>query len=101
MLRNFITRLRVVDGIEKPLKFYSDNKVVVLYSHNNNNSLKSKHIDIKFLVVKERVQSQLVSIENINTNSMLADLLIKGLLPKVFHEHIAQMGVLLFDDVYR
>ena len=56
-LRNFVTRLRVIDGIERPLKIYCENKSIVLYSNNNKISTKSKHIDIKFLVVKERVQS--------------------------------------------
>jgi len=55
-LRNFVTRLHVVNDIKKPLKIYCDNNSAVLYSNNNNNSTKSKHIDIKFLVVKERVQ---------------------------------------------
>ena len=98
-LRNFITGLRIVDGIEKPLKIYCDNRAAVLYSNNNRSSSKSKHIDIKFLVVKERVQSNLVSIEYIETNSMLADPLTKGLTPKVFHEHTVYMGVVLFKDV--
>ena len=54
-LLNFVTRLRVVNGIERPLKLYCDNNSTVLYSNNNRSSSKSKHIDIKFLVVKERV----------------------------------------------
>lgn len=53
---------------------------------------KSKHIDIKFLVVKERVQSGQLSIEHIGQNSMIADPLTKELPPKVFHEHVARMG---------
>ena len=53
--QNFIMGLRVVAGIERPLKIYFDNKVVVLYSYNNRSSSKSKHIHIKFFVVKERV----------------------------------------------
>ena len=97
-LRNFVTGLRVVDGIERPLKIFCDNKSAVLYSNNNRSSTKSKHIDIKFLVVKERVQSGQISIEHIGTNSMLADPLTKGLTPKAFHEHTAHMGVILFED---
>ncbi|RVW50974.1 Retrovirus-related Pol polyprotein from transposon TNT 1-94 [Vitis vinifera] len=54
-LRNFITELRIVDGIEKPLRINCDNKVVELYSKNNRSSSKSKHINIKFLVVKKKV----------------------------------------------
>ena len=54
-LRNFITKLRNLYRIEKPLRINCDNKTVELYSKNNRCSSKSKHIDIKFLVVKERV----------------------------------------------
>ena len=46
---NFIMRLHVVYGIERPLKVYCDNKVIVLYSHNNKSSLKSK----LFLLLKK------------------------------------------------
>ena len=74
-----------MDNIERPLKLYCDNKLVVLYSNNNRSSTKSKHIDIKFLVVKEKVQSGQISIEHLGTNSMIADPLTKGLPPKVFH----------------
>ena len=98
-LRKFVTGLRIMDGIERPLKLFCDNKSAVLYSNNNRSSTKSKFIDIKFLVVKERVQSRLISIENIGTNSMIADPLTKGLPPKVFHEHTAHMGVVSLQDV--
>ena len=54
-LWNFITELQIVNGIEKPLRINYDNKVAELYSKNNQSLSKSKHIDIKFLVVKERV----------------------------------------------
>ncbi|RDY05101.1 hypothetical protein CR513_11096, partial [Mucuna pruriens] len=59
--------LWVVDGIERPLKIYCDNNLTVLYSNNNRSSTKSKFIDIKFLVVKERVQNKQIFIEHIGT----------------------------------
>ena len=98
-LQNFVTGLGIMDDIERPLKLFCDNKSTVLYSNNNRSSTKSKFIDIKFLVVKERVQSGLISIEHIGTNSMIADPLTKGLPPKVFHEHTAHMGVVSLQDV--
>ena len=99
MLRNFVTGLHILDGIERPLKLFCDNKSAVLYSNNNKSSTKSKFIDIKFLVVKERVQSGLISIEYIGTNFMIADPLAKGLPPKVFHEHTAHMSVVSLQDM--
>ena len=98
-LQNFVMGLRILDGIERPLKLFCDNKSIVLYSNNNRSSTKSKFIDIKFLVVKERVQSGLISIEHIGTNSMIADPLTKGLPPKVFNEHTAHIGVVSLQDM--
>ena len=98
-LRKFVTGLRILDGIERPLMLFCDNKSTVLYSNNNRSSTKSKFIDIKFLVVKERVQSRLISVKHIGTNSMIANPLTKGLPPKVFHEHTAHMGVVSLQDM--
>ena len=98
-LRNFVTSLQSVDGIERPLKLCCDNKSAVLYSNNNRSSSKSKHIDIKFLVVTEKIQNGQLSLEHIETNSIITDPLTKGIPPNVFHEHVAHMGVASFDDV--
>ena len=57
-LRNFVMGLRIEDSIERPLKIYCDNNSTVLYSDSNMSSSKSKHINIKFLVVKERIQNR-------------------------------------------
>ena len=48
----------MVKGIERPLKLYCDNNSTVLYCNKNKSSSKSKHIDIKFLVVKEIVHNE-------------------------------------------
>ena len=80
-LQNFIIELCIVDGIERPLRINCDNKAIELYSKNNKSLSKSKHIDLKFLVVKERVQSFQVSIEHTSINFMIADIH----LPKVYH----------------
>ena len=69
------------------------------YSNNNRSTTDAKHIDIKFLVVKEKIQSWHISIEYIGTNSMIADPLTKALTPKVFHDHTTHMGVTLCDTL--
>jgi hypothetical protein len=97
-LRNFVTGLRIVDTMKLSLKLYCDNSSAILYSNNNGSSSKSKHIDIKFLAVNERVQSRLISIEHIGTTSMLADPLVKRLIPKQFHEHVAHMDIYVTED---
>ncbi|XP_071723809.1 secreted RxLR effector protein 161-like [Rutidosis leptorrhynchoides] len=56
-LRNFITGLRVVNSIGRPMKLYCDDQSAVMFANNNRSSTKSKHIDIKFLAIKERVHN--------------------------------------------
>ena len=96
-LRNFISGLRIVDSIARPLKIYCDNSAAVFFSKNDKYSKGAKHMEIKYFAVKEEVQKQRVSIEHISTNLMIADPLTKGLSPKAFNEHGERMGILRCD----
>ena len=93
-LRNFISRLGVVDSISKPLKIYCDNSAAVFFSKNDKYSKGAKHMELKYLSVKEEVQKQTVSIQHISTNCMIADPFTKGLALKVFNEHVERMGIM-------
>ena len=83
----------MVDIVEKPLKLYCSNEPAVFCAHNNKSSGDAKHIDIKFYVVKEQVHDQIICLEHVRTNKMLADPLTKSLAPNVFREHLAGMGL--------
>ena len=96
-LRNFISGLRIVDSIARPLKIYCDNSAAVFFSKNDKYSKGAKHMEIKYFAVKEEVQKQRVSIEHISTNLMIANPLTKGLSPKAFNEHVERMGILRCD----
>ncbi|KAL6342898.1 hypothetical protein AAG906_016917 [Vitis piasezkii] len=93
-MRNFISALGVVDSISRPLKLFCDNYVAVTFSKNTRSTSRSKHIDVKFYFVKEKVVESLIDIEHMSTKGMLADPLTKGLPIVVFHEHVSQMGLL-------
>ena len=92
-LKKFMPRLKVVDDIHKPLKLCCDNEPAVCYAHNNKSSGAVKHIDIKFYVVKDKVQDHSIGLEHISTKKILADPLTKGLPSNVFREHLAGMGL--------
>ena len=87
-LRNFISGLRIVDSIARPLKIYCDNSAAVFFSKND------KHMELKYLSVKEEVQKQRVFFEHIRTDMMVADPLTKGLPPKMFIGHVERMGII-------
>ena len=78
-LRSFISRLQIIDSISKPLRIYNDNFVAVFLTKNNKSGSHSKHINIKYLAIREHVKSNKVVIKNISTRLMILDPLMKGL----------------------
>jgi hypothetical protein len=93
-LNNFIPELKVVNNISKPLLLYCDNEHSVFYSHNNKSSAATRHIDIKYYVVKDRILDQTIDVKYLSITRMLVDLLTKGLPPSIFREYVADMGLL-------
>ena len=85
--------MKVVDDIYRPLKLYCDNNPSVQYAYNNKLSGAAKHIETKYIVVKDKVRDHVISLEHISTEKMLADSLTKGLPPNVFREHVASIGL--------
>jgi hypothetical protein len=53
----------------------------------------TKPIEVKYYVVKHKIHDQTINLKHIRTKDMLADPLTKGLLPSVFKEHVAGMGL--------
>ena len=90
-MRNFVSALGIVDSIAKPLTIYCDNSSTISFTKNNRTTSASKHINIKFLVVREMVENGEVLVEYIRTEDMLADPLTKGLRPIVFVKHVENM----------
>lgn len=93
-LRNFISGLGIVDSIARPLRIYCDNFAAVFFSKNDKYSKVAKHMELKYLAVKEEVQKQRVSTEHISIDLMVADPLTKGLPPKTFHNHVDRIGIM-------
>ena len=91
-LKSLISGLRIVDSISRPLKLYCDNSATVFMAKNKSGS-QSKHIDIKYLAIRECVKEKKVVIEYINTELILVDSLTKGMPPKYFKDHVVQMGL--------
>ena len=91
-LKNFISRLLVIDSISQPIKIFCDNSVVVFFSKNNKSSKGSKHIELKYLTVRDLVKNEDITVEHIDVTNMLADPLTKGLRPITFRTHVFNMG---------
>ena len=90
-LKSFISGLRVMDSISRPLRIFCDNSAAVFLAKNNKSGSRSKHIDIKYLAIREYVKEKKVVIEHISTELMIADPLTKGMPPFKFKDHVERM----------
>ena len=62
-----------MDSISRTLRIYCDNSVAVFVAKNNKSDSQIKHIDIKYLAIRERVKDNKVVIEHISIELMIAD----------------------------
>lgn len=92
-LRSFIGNIVIVDSISRPLKIFCDNKAAVFFSKNNKRTSASRIMDVKYLVVRDRVKNEEIIIEHIDSQSMIADPLTKALPVGVFKDHVTRMGL--------
>ena len=90
-LKNFIFGLRVVDSIFRSLRIYCDNSTTVFMAKNNKYNSRNKHIDIKYLAIRECVKEKTVVIEHISIKLMIVDHLTKGMPPLKFKDHVDRL----------
>ena len=98
-LKKLIFGFHIVESISKPLVIYCDNTVVVRFSQNNRSATRSKHFDIKYLFVREKVREFQTRIEYTATKHMLADPLTKDLPIGVYQRHVTHMGLVKSFDI--
>jgi hypothetical protein len=66
-LKNFISRFKIVDSISRPITMQCDNQAAVFFCANDKLTGASKHIDLKYRIVKDRNRDRTLSIEHIST----------------------------------
>ena len=90
-LKSIISGLKIVDTISRPLRIFCDNSAAVFMAKNNKSGSRSKHIDIKYLAIRERVKHKKVIIEHISIELMITDPLTKGMPLFKFKAHVERM----------
>ena len=79
MVKEFYYGLEVVNSIQRPLRLCCDNSVDVFLAKNDKSGSRSKHFDIKYLAIRERVKEIKEVIKHVSTELMIADPLTKGI----------------------
>ena len=79
--------------MDKHIQLNYDNNSVVLFVNNNRGLKGSKHMEVKYLTIKKKVQTCDIAVEHISIDDMIVDPLTKGLHPCVFDRHVMNMGL--------
>lgn len=90
--------MKVIESVQRPIQLWCDNSAAVFFTKNNKRSSGTKHLELKFLMVREKVKKGYTQVDYIDTQSMVADPLNKGLPNAVFHKHVAKMGLISSFD---
>ena len=73
---------------------YCDNTALMSCSNNSKGTPGARYIDVKYFVVKEKVEEGLIIVIHTSTYSMVVDPLTKALSVSIFEEHVSRMGLL-------
>lgn len=98
-VRNFIVSTRMMELIEKLIQIWCDNNSTVFVSRNNKRSASTKHLELKHLIVKEKIKQGCTRIDHIDTESIISYPLNRALANIDFHRHANNKGMFVSFDV--
>ncbi|BBH08689.1 transposable element gene [Prunus dulcis] len=78
-LKNFMSMLKVVDSVQRPIQLWNDNSAAVFFAKGNKRSSRMRHLQLKFLSAKEKIRDGQTALSHIGTDLMIVDPLNKAL----------------------
>ena len=82
---------------QEEMELYSDNKAALDMSHNPIQHDRTKHVEVDRHFIKEKVDSKILKLLFVKSESQLADILTKGVSSKFFESTLDKLGM---TDVY-
>ncbi|KAL0546638.1 hypothetical protein IC582_016550 [Cucumis melo] len=80
-----------------PLKLFCDNKAAINIANDRVKHDRTKHVEIDWHIIKERLDNRSICIPYISLSQQVADVLTKGLLRTNFDFCVSKLGLI---DIY-
>jgi transposase InsO family protein len=77
----------------QPTPLLSDNQGTIHLAKNGDNSSRTKHVDVKYHLIRQEIRTQTVALSYISTQHNIADILTKGLTKERHRTLTAALGV--------
>ena len=85
----------------EPTILGEDKMSTIAMINNDSNSNKTKHIEIRFNLIREQVLKRSIELQHLSTKEMTSDILTKALDPKPFtHLRTKLLGMLAVCDTH-
>jgi len=75
----------------KPTILYKDDKSAIHISENGNDNGRTKHMDVRYHLIRELIKTDVIQIKYMPTESIIADILTKPVDKKTFRKLQAQL----------
>ncbi len=81
------------DDEEKVIRIYEDNQSAIKTANDEIHNERSKHIDIRYHFIRERIKRKEIEVKYMKTDDMIADILTKGLDRMKIEKLTREMGL--------
>lgn len=98
-LQMFIKELQLEKWIGIPYELFCDNRAAIDFAKNRIERSKTKHIDIAFHNVREKIDNGVLILNYVPSVSNVADILTKAMSRKGYEEHIERLGLKPFEKL--
>jgi hypothetical protein len=82
---NLLTEMKI--KLKQPVTLYQDNTSTINIMYKKGNEARTKHIDLRFNIIREFIQQKKVTVKHLQTDYMIADTLTKPLSGPSFLRH--------------
>lgn len=91
--RRCLDTLGDMNSIRHPTQMFSDNRSAISLAKNRTNHDSTKHIDVKYHYIRDKLQDKSVQLSYVPTSANPADIFTKLLPREIFQQHVSTLGI--------
>ena len=92
-LKQFLTKLLIVECVQRPIRILCDNNFSIAITKDPKCHSRAKHIEGRYHYIRDMIKKKKVVVQRVSSKKNLADPFTKGLSSGLFETHVLEMGL--------